>query len=254
VRSAAADRDMSYEEAFYPESRFGHFTDVDGTIAFYARVNALLHQVPDAEVLDVGCGRGAYADDPVGFRRDLRILKGKCKRVVGIDVDATGGVDNPFLDEFRAIDGATWPIPDEGVQLALCDSVLEHVDDPGAFFAELGRVVRRGGYVCLRTPNLLSYFGLVSRLVPNRYHPRVAELVQERRRAEDVFPTRYRCNTRRKVARMLNRHGFDPCVYGYEAEPSYLSFSRLAYWLGVMHQRFAPRIARVTLFAFGRKR
>ena len=51
---------------------------------------------------------------------------------------------------------------------------------------------------------------------------------------------------------MMRKYSFEGVVYGYEAEPSYLSFSKIAYWLGVMHQRFAPGILKPTLFAFGR--
>src|SRR2546422_991874 len=69
----------------YPEVKFGGFTDVDGTIAFYTRVNALIGA--SSTVLDVGCGDGAYATDPVAIRRTVRVLKGRCRRVIGIDVD-----------------------------------------------------------------------------------------------------------------------------------------------------------------------
>ena len=41
---------MSLLEAFYPESKFGGFTDLDGTIRFYLRVNALLE--PGFTVVD----------------------------------------------------------------------------------------------------------------------------------------------------------------------------------------------------------
>jgi SAM-dependent methyltransferase len=242
---------MEYKNIYYPESRFGTFTDVDGTIAFYLRVNGLV----DAEsvVLDVGCGRGAYADDPTPVRRDLRILKGKVKKVIGIDIDESSE-KNPCLDEFNFItEQNLWPLQDSSVDLCLCDNVLEHVEDPEAFFSECQRIVKQGGYLCIRTTNLLSYVGILSKLVPNKLSARVLSRVQDKRREEDIFPTLYRCNTIRRVRSMLEDHGFYHCVYGYEAEPSYLSFSRLSYFLGVMHQRFAPRGIRVAIFAFGRK-
>ena len=113
---------MEYKNLYYPESRFGTFTDVDGTIAFYLRVNGLV----DAEsvVLDVGCGRGAYADDPTPVRRDLRILKGKVKKVIGIDIDESGE-KNPCLDVFNLItEQNVWPLQDSSVDLCLCDNVL----------------------------------------------------------------------------------------------------------------------------------
>lgn len=49
---------MDNKERFYPEARFGGFTDIDGTIAFFNRVNSLIET--SSVVLDVGCERGAY--------------------------------------------------------------------------------------------------------------------------------------------------------------------------------------------------
>jgi SAM-dependent methyltransferase len=236
---------------YYPESQFGGFTDVDATIAFYTRVNAMID--PAAVVLDVGCGRGSYAEDPVSVRRELRCFKGKCRRVIGIDPD-DGARGNPCLDEFRLMTGAQWPLPDRSVDLCLADTVLEHVEVPELFFSECRRVLRPGGHLCLRTPNVWSYVGLFSRLIPNRYHAALLGRVQNGRKREDVFATHYRCSTRRKIHRMLDRYGFDGYVYPYEAEPSYLSFSRFFYALGVLHQRLVPGIFKPVLFAFGRKR
>lgn len=241
---------MGFQESFYPESRFGGFTDVCGTVVFYARVNALLD--PSSVVLDVGCGRGAYGEDGNRFSRELRILRGKALRVIGMDPDPAAAA-NPFLDEFRQLDGERWPLDDASVDLCLADCVLEHVPSPDAFFSEAKRVLKLGGHLCLRTANVWSYVGIASRLVPNRLHARVLSKVQENRKAEDVFPTVYRCNSIRKLRSAFRRHGFDAAVYGYEAEPSYLQFSKLAYAAGVLHQRFAPRSFRPAIFAFGRK-
>jgi SAM-dependent methyltransferase len=242
---------MSYESIFYPESKFGGFTDIDGTVAFYLRVNALSQA--SSVVLDVGCGRGAYAEDPVSTRRDLRILRGKVKKVIGIDVDPAAG-DNPYLDEFHPIENGTWPVHDDSVDLIVCDYVLEHVEDPGALFNEVRRVLRKDGYICIRTPNLWSYHTVISMLIPNRYHAALAAKVQQGRKAEDVFRTFYMCNTTAKIRSMLNRSGCTCNVaYSYSAEPSYLSFSKLAYWFGVLHQRYAPRIFKSTILAFGRR-
>ncbi|MDA3924611.1 MAG: hypothetical protein PF904_07930 [Kiritimatiellae bacterium] len=61
-------------EYFYPESKFGGFTDIDGTITFFNRVNALIK--PSFVVLDVGCGRGAYSEDPVSLRKKPENFQG----------------------------------------------------------------------------------------------------------------------------------------------------------------------------------
>jgi SAM-dependent methyltransferase len=237
---------------YYPESRFGGFTGVDGTIAFYLRVQALVE--PSAVVLDVGCGRGAGAEDPVRIRRELRTFRGKCARVIGIDVDPQAGT-NPFVDEFRSIEGDRWPVDDESVDVCVCDNVLEHVGRPELFFAQCRRVVKPGGYLCIRTTNSRNYIGVLARLIPERFHRAVlGKVLSGHRKEEDGFPTVYKCNTRGRIRRMLDRHGFEHCVYGHEAEPYHLSFSRALYLCGVLHQRLAPGFFMGNLLAFARRK
>ncbi len=242
---------MNYMEVFYPEAKFGGFTDIDGSITFFARVNSLLD--PAFTVLDVGCGRGAYGDDTVAIRRNLRIIKDKVKKVIGIDVDKSAG-DNPFIDEFRIIERDCWPAEDESVDLILCENVLEHKEKPEQFFSEARRVLKNAGYLCIRTPNKWNYIAILARVIPNKYHSRVTGFAQDNRKQEDVFPVVYKCNSIGKIRRMMKAYGFECAVYGYEAEPLYLSFSKVAYWLGVLHQKYAPRFFKPAIFAFGRVR
>lgn len=240
---------MDYRTRYYPESLFGGFTNVDGTTAFFCRVNSLI--TPASVVLDVGCGRGEYSEDPVEFRKRLRILKGKAARVIGIDVDPNART-NPFVDEFHLVSQGKWPVESDSVDLVLCDFVVEHVSVPQEFFSEVRRVLKDGGYVCIRTTNRLSYVGLCAMLIPNRLHAKVVSRVQNGRKEEDVFPTVYKCNSVRKLRRLLAEQGFSSVVYGYEAEPAYLSFSRISYYLGVLHQRFAPSFLKPGLVGFGK--
>lgn len=237
-------------ERFYPESRFGGFTQIDGTVAFYSRVQALVS--PDSIVIDFGCGRGAYSGDPLPFRRNLRIFQGKARRVIGLDA-GPAGAENPYLDEFHRLEGAAWPLEAACADLCVCDNVIEHLPDPQAFFAEANRVLKPGGLVCIRTPNQWNYITVLARLVPNHSHAQVLAKAKPGLREEDIFPTFYRCNTLPAVRRALDRHGFEGVVYGYEAEPSYLTFSGAAYALGVLHQRLAPGFLKPAIFAFGRK-
>lgn len=238
-------------ETFYPESRFGGFTQIDGTVAFYSRVQALVQ--PASVVVDFGCGRGAYAADPVPFRRDLRIFKNKAARVIGLDANPAG-LDNPFLDEFHRLEGTRWPLEDCTADICICDNVLEHLPQPEQFFAEARRVLRPGAALCIRTPNRLNYIALLSRLVPNRKHASVLAKAKPGLAEADIFPTFYRCNTISAVQHALTRNGFDAVVYGYEAEPTYLAFSKIVYALGVLHQKFAPGLLKPAIFAFAKRK
>ena len=237
------------KEIFYPESRFGGFTDIDGWIVFFNRVNALLD--PSFVVLNVGCGRGAWHGDPVSLRRDLGLLKGKVAKVIGIDVDLDAQ-ENPCVDEFHLIKDDVWEVDDDSIDMIVCDNVVEHIDDPDAFFSEVRRVLKDGGYCCIRTSNRWSYISLAAILIPNSFHSKVTSAVQDNRKEADVFPTRFRCNSRGKLRRAMKKIGLDCVVYGYEAEPSYLAFSKIAYFFGVVHQRFAPGFLKPALFAFGK--
>jgi SAM-dependent methyltransferase len=237
-------------DSWYPERRFGGFTHVDGTVAFYSRINAVVDET--SIVLDIGCGRGAPSEDPVPWRRDLQNLRGRCARVIGVDVDPAAA-DNPLVDEFHLMTNGVVPLPDGTIDVCYADFVVEHVTAVDPFFAECARVLKPGGSLFIRTPNVWSYMGVASRLVPDRFHARVLGRLQPTRNTADVFPTVYRCNSRRRLRRALERQHLVCVVQTHEPEPAYLSFSRFFYALGVMYQRYAPRAVRRTLLAYARK-
>jgi len=240
---------MDYKNVFYPESKFGGFSSVDGTVAFYSRVNALL--CPGFVLLDYGCGRGALANDPLPYRRSLRNFKGRAARVIGLDLSPLAA-NNPFIDEFHLLETTRWPLDDHSVDLCTCDSVLEHVEFPDVFFAEARRTLKPGGFLCMRTSNLWGYPALISRLLPNRSHLGVLKRVKPNVIEQDIFPTFYRCNTLPALRRSLGKNGFEHAVFGYATEPSYLSFSAITYWLGTLYQKLAPSFFQPVIFGFGR--
>jgi SAM-dependent methyltransferase len=246
-------RSQQIRARHYPEVAYGGFSEADGALRFYSRIRALLR--PEDTVLDIGCGRGAKLDDPVVYRRQVQVLRGLCRRVIGIDVDQAGA-ENSSIDEFRHLPDPTapWPIETGSIDLALSDYVMEHVPDPAAFLSEARRVLRPGGILCLRTPNAWGYAGVATRLIPNNFHALLLKRLQPERKSEDVFPTLYRCNSTWTLRRALRAQRFeDVVVYGYDPEPAYLTFSDLSYRLGLLIHRLAPSPLRSTLFAFARR-
>ena len=240
------------KEQAYPESRFGGFTDVDGTVRFYTRVNALIE--PSFVVLDLGCGRGAYQDDPIQYRKSLRVLQGKVDQVIGVDPDPAAR-KNPFIDEFHLLDSEELPLDNSSVDLCVSDYVLEHVEHPEVFFSEISRVLKPGGYVCLRTTNAWHYVALIAQVIPERFHDTLIGTAQPGRKSKDVFETQYQCNTIRKVNNAMQQHGFKKtAVWGHEAEPSYFGFSKMAYKLGVLYSYVVPSYFKAVIYAFGQLR
>ncbi len=238
--------------ALYPEVRAGGFSRVDGTVAFYQRVNALLH--PSMTVVDVGAGRGKSAVDPVGYRRELQRLRGKVSSVIGLDVDESVLV-NPNVDAAHVITvGGSLPLDDASVDLIVSDFTFEHVADPRWMAAEIDRILRPGGWVCARTPNRWGYIGIPTRLVPNRFHHSVLRRVQPEKEERDTFPTTYRLNTRAQIARHFPPSRFDDHSYAADSEPAYFGRSRTAWRAMQVAFRLTPPSLASMLFVFLHKR
>lgn len=177
----------------------GGFLTNDLTVDFYERVRAVLPE--GGHVVDFGAGRAEWLEDPSDRRRSLRDLRDVAGRIVGIDVD-DAVMSNPALNEAHVIDGVKpVPVDDGWADVVLAESVIEHLDDPAWFAAECTRIVKPGGWVCGRTPNRAGYIAWGARLVPNQWHVRALRRLQPDRKAEDVFPTRYRLNSVSAVAR-----------------------------------------------------
>lgn len=237
----------------YPEVNAGGFSRVDGTVQFYSRVQTLLDK--DTVVLEFGAGRGAaLVEDPVATRRRLRILGGEGRTVIGVDVDPAVLL-NPALDRAIVVEpDQTIPLEDESVSLIVADYVFEHVDQPELVAGELCRVLVRGGWLCARTPNALSPIGLAIQAIPNAWHARMAGSLQSDRKAQDVFPTRYRMNSLAAIRRLFPGQLFENYSYTWEGEPAYFGSVSLAWTMARLIFRLTPRPMRTNLFIFLRKR
>jgi len=205
---------------FYPEAKLGGFARNEHRVIFYTRVNALLNQ--DMVVLDYGAGRGKWPEFEEGYQLALTTLKGKCRKVIGVDVDPVVS-GNPLVDEGIPIElDGRLPFADESIDMIVSWAVFEHVTNPKAVAAELNRVLKPGGYICCWTPNRWSYFAIAAQLVPSSLHARVLQRVQPGGRAEkDVFPTAYRLNTKAAIRRWFPDRQFENYSYIFSGPPSY---------------------------------
>ena len=223
--------------ALHPEMALGGFTAYDGTVEFYSRVKALTK--PDMRVVDFGAGRGAwYEDEDSQFRRDMRLLKGAVREVIGIDVDPAV-LENQAIDVGHVLEaGCQLPLEDASVDLIVSDYVFEHIENPIWLAAEFDRIVKPGGWICARTPTKYNYVSVAARLVTNIKHASVLRIAQPGRKAEDVFPTAYRLNSKMDVAKAFPPERFTDRTYIYCFEPQYhfgsvfvYRFFQFVHWL-----------------------
>lgn len=241
---------MDPRARLYGEVRFGGYSRHDGTVAFYTRVAALI--TPASRVLDYGCGVGAHITVAAPFTRSLQQLRGKAAEVIGIDVDGAAAA-NPYIDRFVPTAGETIPLEAASVDLCVCDWGLEHFANVSQFLSECRRVLKLGGYLCLRTPNALHYSSLGARLLPFKYHHVLRRMLGYFHTEADVFPTLYRCNTRSRLDHALGAHGFDACVYRHRGESHTVGAGFGPGLIGELIERVSPPIFWHELHAFGRK-
>jgi SAM-dependent methyltransferase len=181
---------------------------------------------PDSEVLDMGAGAGIVP------QMDFR---GRAAHVCGVDLDVRV-LDNPMLDEARVGNAGQIPYESGRFDLVFSDNVLEHLAEPLAAFREVARVLRPGGFFLFKTPNKWHYMPAVARVTPYGFHQFVNRL---RGRANlDTFPTRYRANSCRDVARLAAGSGLRvETVELIEGRPEYLRISWPTYFLGAAYER-----------------
>lgn len=235
-----------------PERAVGGFTRRDSTLLFYSLIHSVLK--PDSVVLDFGAGRGAQAETPFDYTRQIVTLRGKVQRVVGVDVDPAV-LENPILDEAHVFTPGE-PLPFEAAtfDVIFSDWVAEHVDDPASFVAEIERLLKPGGWFFARTPNRFGAIAIGATLIPNALHNAVLQRLQPDRKERDVFPTRYRMNTVATIRRLFPSDRWRNHSTTIDSELMYLARSRILFGLSELVGPLLPSFLKPMLFILVQKR
>jgi SAM-dependent methyltransferase len=238
---------------WFPEVGAGGFSSLDGTVEFYTRINALLD--PSMTLLNFGAGRGAeFNDETCAFRRQLRSFKGKVAKVVACDID-DAVYENEGADEITVVDPKK-PLPyaNQTFDIIVADFVFEHIEAPGVVAPELHRILKPGGWICARTPNKYCLISLCTRTIRNSFHTTLLRWVQPDRKTVDVFPTVFKLNSKRDVARWFPHDRYDDFTYRYEGEPGYYFNSSTVLGLFLLLNRVLPPFMKTGLHVFLRRR
>jgi SAM-dependent methyltransferase len=132
---------LKYDESAVGRALFALRLVVDLQAAtIYAFLRAELPPLRGT-VLDVGCGESPFAH-----------LLSPEARYVGIDIEDAATFGMASDQSILRYDGTTLPFADDSMDHILCTEVLEHVEDPQSFVAELYRVLKPGGSLIATVP------------------------------------------------------------------------------------------------------
>jgi len=122
--------------------------------------------VPNAKVLEVGCGLGHTAVMLADMRPDIEII--------GTDIKAVNTWEY-FRQEFNCLfkecDATKLPFNPEEFDAVVSFGVMEHVADQGRFLKEIHRCLKKGGYnIIFKLPNKYSLPQFLSQAIGLAVH------------------------------------------------------------------------------------
>ena len=130
--------------------------DADGAAAYFSDylefVSRTSPPVPDARLLDIGCG--------TGWSSFLFAKRGY--RTTGMDLNGAD-FEAPSLPDLELREASVMevPFPNDHFDVVSAYQTLEHVPDPKRGLSEMVRVCKRGGVICVVGPNLISLYQAV---------------------------------------------------------------------------------------------
>jgi SAM-dependent methyltransferase len=157
---------MGHQEIYRQNRGYADFLE-QWDAGFYAKyIDALMPPRSGARVLDVGCGVGKVVGrlTEAGFEAH------------GVDVS------EPNLE--RARERRRLPYPDAHFAAVGALNVLEHVEEPESFIAELSRVAEPGALLVLSSPNFFRVLGF------RDYHPKMRGLANKWRNLRRLLAKR----------------------------------------------------------------
>lgn len=184
--------------------RFGYFTPEQW---YQAVVDQFVSD--GAKWIDVGGGRSIFPQNPQ-LSRELAV---RCARLVAID--PSDNLDqNEFANE-RVKTTIEEYKTDQRFDIATMRMVAEHVERPDIVVRSLAQLVKSKGHVIVYTPNRWSVGSIAASVIPNRWHHKLTRLVSSSRKEENVFPTFYKMNTRKRLRALFEGADFKEVSFAY---------------------------------------
>lgn len=193
------------------------------------RQEILRHLGTQTMLLDAGAGEMTFTRE---FAPKVRLAVGTdigpMKTTAGGPVGVQSNLDH-------------LPFQDASFDVVISMSVVEHLANPEASFRELSRVLKPKGVLIAQTPSKYDYVSLLAHWTPFWFHRWLLSRLLDRR-AEDIFPTCFRANTRRQMRACLEAARLTPRnIIFFNQYPAYLMFWPLLFRLGILYERLTSR-------------
>jgi len=125
-----------------------------------------LMKIKIEKIIEFGVGYGTFAEKVINlFKPSI---------YVGVEINEEVKLKIPKMIDLLILDlnNDRIPYPDEYFDLGIACEVIEHLANPDNLLSEASRVIKKGGYFLISTPNLASWLNrilLMLGLVPNQY-------------------------------------------------------------------------------------
>ena len=180
--------------------RMRHWFGYYATQAWYeAVVDRLVTE--NSKWIDVGGGKSVF---PYNVKLSEE-LAGRCELLVG--VDPSDNINENTVVHQRVQSTIEDFHSEHLFDVATLRMVAEHIESPEPAVESLARLIKPGGHVVIITPHRWSPVSMVASLTPNRWHSFFTHLLWKTK-DEDVFPTCYKMNTRKRLQKLFGDHGF----------------------------------------------
>ncbi|MFO0879650.1 MAG: class I SAM-dependent methyltransferase [Gemmataceae bacterium] len=190
-------------------------TDLHHVSGLHSEIKS--HLPVQGRLLDLGCGSN----------REMARHRIAGREVWGADFQAHSALEHPEWFRLLGPSGKI-PFPEGYFDVVTAVMVLEHVQHPALFLAEVARVLRPGGVFIGHTISGQHYVTWIRRLI-GLMPPWVNQQLVKRlygRPCEDTFPTYYRMNSARALSRLAEEAGLQMARVRRYADPGYFRFSR----------------------------
>lgn len=178
---------------------------VNSQYVYSKALSAAVNQ--NTDWLDLGCGHQLLPEWMPNWQERQTVIARAARSVTGIDMDYSAirrhdGIVNRVTGDIQCL-----PFKNSSFDLVSANVVVEHVASPSVLLEEVHRVLRPGGAFLFHTPNFLGYASLLAACIPQVAKSKLAAWLQGRK-AEDVYRTYYRLNTRTAIRNYANHSGF----------------------------------------------